>query len=106
LRLYSSRLLSLRNVLFYDPPYCVGFFYLFYRFNCKKRRLLIAPSQLFFDYNPMVILSVLKLYILTLPLMPYFCFIRPSAVLISLTPLVPGNIAHDVLFSLFMRNTP
>ena len=58
------------------------------------------------SYNPIVTLSVLKLYMLTLPLMPYFCLMSPSAVLMSFTPLVPGRIAHDFFVSLFTRKTP
>jgi len=58
------------------------------------------------NYNPIVTLSVLKLYILTLPLMPYFCLMSPSAVFMSLTPLVFGNIAQDFLLSLLTRKTP
>ena len=58
------------------------------------------------SYNPIVTLSVLKLYMLTLPLMPYFCLMSPSAVFTSLTPLVFGRIAHDFFVSLFTRKTP
>jgi hypothetical protein len=59
-----------------------------------------------FFYNPIVTLSVLKLYILTLPLMPYFCLMRVSADLMSATPLVFGKIAHEVFVSSFIIKTP
>jgi hypothetical protein len=57
-------------------------------------------------YNPIVTLSVLKLYMLTLPLIPYFCLISVSAVLMSFTHLVFGKIAQDFFVSLFTRKTP
>ena len=66
----------------------------------------IRPYRNCWFYTPIVILSVLKLYILTLPEIQYFCLISPNAVLMSFTHLVFGRIAQDFFSSVLTKKTP
>lgn len=94
------------NVVYYRNSFDV-FKYKKIRYNKKVNTIRLYKTHvLLFFYTPIVTLSVLKLYMLTLPEIPYFCFISPRAVFISFTHFVLGKIAPDFFVSLFTRKIP